>query len=172
VEDLHWMSTTPLGPQPLASLARSLGLLKGLKSFSLTKGHSYKDDFSFGVGPIGSVRRTMQSGGGVSGGMLKSALTIINTCERSGVFLEQVNIRWARENCPNHLKQEGIYDVVRDVSTPQETFTRSGKVREGEEQTEVIGVDVYERGITMPGGVFKRLYRYGYNRPQTRLGET
>ncbi|KAF5371177.1 hypothetical protein D9758_004270 [Tetrapyrgos nigripes] len=140
VEDLHWMSTTPLGPQPLASLSRCLGLLKSLKSFSLTKGHSYRDDLSFGL--YGGHRMMTLQAGNM---MLRSALTVINACASHNIAIEQVNIRWAREHCPNHLKQEGIYDVVRDAS----------------EERKIIGIDVYERGITMPGAVFKRRYRYG-----------
>ncbi|THV03375.1 hypothetical protein K435DRAFT_651502 [Dendrothele bispora CBS 962.96] len=134
VEDLHWMSTTPLGPgpQPLLSLARTLGIMmKGLKTFSLTKGHCYRDDW----------------------GMLRSALTILEVCEWYGVELDQVNVRWAREKCPNHLKQEGVYDIVRERN-------RGERVGEGGGEGEIVGVDVFERGITMPGGVFKRRYRY------------
>jgi hypothetical protein len=40
--------------------------------------------------------------------MITTALRIL----KYNPSLKQINIRWAKEQCPNHLKQEGCYDVV------------------------------------------------------------
>ncbi|KAF8188960.1 hypothetical protein BJ912DRAFT_1022422 [Pholiota molesta] len=71
--------------KPLKQLITRLHLLPDLKRFSLTKGHKYIDE-----------------------SMLSTALRILKYNPR----LKQINIRWARERCPNHLKQEGTYDVA------------------------------------------------------------
>ncbi|KAF8637032.1 hypothetical protein AX16_010887 [Volvariella volvacea WC 439] len=89
--ELHFMCTTPFPAKPLKQLSTLLRLLPNLKTFSLTKGHKYRDDT-----------------------MLQNALQII----RDNQNLKQVNIRWAREKSPNHLKQEGTYDVEKVVSGP------------------------------------------------------
>lgn len=70
--------------------------------------------------------------------MLESALHIL----RHNPNLEQINIRWARENAPNHLKQEGTYDITpSDNSNP-------------------VVVMVHERGIPLVGRPFYRRYKY------------
>ena len=56
--------------------------------------------------------------------------------------LKQINIRWARERCPNHLKQEGCYDVVTDSDGRPEALM------------------VVERGIPLFGVPFFRRYRH------------
>lgn len=80
--------------------------------------------------------------------MLSTVLRVLKSCPK----LLQVNIRWAREKCLNHLKQEGVYDVV-----------------EWEENSEggVSGVKgqpkalmVLERGIPLVGKPFSRRYKY------------
>ena len=40
--------------------------------------------------------------------MITTALGIL----KYNPFLKQINIRWAKEQCPNYLKQEGCYDVA------------------------------------------------------------
>jgi len=60
--------------------------------------------------------------------------------------LKQINIRWAREQCPNHLKQEGSYDVITD--------------RDGHPEA----LNVVERGIPLVGAPFYRRYRYKLER--------
>jgi len=70
--------------------------------------------------------------------MLSTALRILkhNPC------LKQINVRWARERCPNHLKQEGLYDVV---------YGQDGLPE---------GLNVIERGIPLVGSPFYRKYKY------------
>lgn len=70
--------------------------------------------------------------------MLESALQIMH----HNPTLQQINIRWAREKAPNHLKQEGTYDI-----TP------------GEDGNPPI-VMVHERGIPLVGRPFYRRYTY------------
>lgn len=70
--------------------------------------------------------------------MITTALRILNC----NPYLKQINIRWAREQCPNHLKQEGCYDVV-DGSDG-----RPGALM------------VVERGIPFFGVPFFRRYRH------------
>jgi len=70
--------------------------------------------------------------------MITTALRILKY-NRS---LKQINIRWARERCPNHLKQEGCYDVVADLNGRPEALM------------------VVERGIPLLGVPFFRRYRY------------
>ncbi|KAF9077745.1 hypothetical protein BDP27DRAFT_1311609 [Rhodocollybia butyracea] len=130
--ELHFMCTTSFGAKPLLCLAEHLPLLPLLRTFSLTKGHKYIGDDS---------------------SMLRTALRIIRAPNRNfdknssaNPDLRQVNIRWARERCPNHLKQEGTYDIIRRW--------------DGGQSSVVAGVEVYEKGITALGNVFTRRYRY------------
>ena len=90
-------------------------MLPELKTFSLTKGHKYRDE-----------------------SMLTSALHIIH----HNPSIQQVNIRWAREKCPNHLKQEGSYDITTDDA---------GKP---------VSMMVHERGIRLIGKAFSRHFKY------------
>ncbi|KAJ3976950.1 hypothetical protein EV361DRAFT_881422 [Lentinula raphanica] len=131
--DLHFMCTTTFGVKPLMCLAAHLPLLPQLRTFSLTKGHKYVGDDS---------------------SMLRTVLRIIrsNSKPKPGTTavpnpdLRQINIRWAREKCPNHLKQEGTYDIIRQWDA---NHTRV-----------IVGLEVYEKGITVLGKVFTRRYRY------------
>ncbi|RDB15634.1 hypothetical protein Hypma_004008 [Hypsizygus marmoreus] len=113
--DLHLMCTTTFTAKPLKQLLSQLHLLPELKRFSLTKGHKYGDE-----------------------SMLDSALQIV----RHNPTLKQINIRWAREKAPNHLKQEGTYDITL-----------------GEDGTP-IALMVHERGIPLVGRSFHRRYKY------------
>lgn len=70
--------------------------------------------------------------------MLQSVSHIIRYNPR----LKQINIRWAREKSPNHLKQEGMYDVTHD--------------KDGNPAF----VMVSERGIRLLGQSFYRQYKY------------
>jgi hypothetical protein len=55
--------------------------------------------------------------------------------------LTQVNVRWARAACRNHLKQEGTYERV---FTPAPTRL----------------LEAWERGLRAIGGAFDRRYRF------------
>ncbi|KAF8148050.1 hypothetical protein B0H34DRAFT_738094 [Crassisporium funariophilum] len=112
--DFHFMCTTSFTAKPLKQLITQLHLLPNLKRFSLTKGHKYVDE-----------------------SMLSTAMRIL----KHNPNIKQINIRWARERCPNHLKQEGSYDVVAD----------------GEGRPEALVV--VERGIPLVGTPFWRRYR-------------
>ncbi|PPQ85300.1 hypothetical protein CVT24_006411, partial [Panaeolus cyanescens] len=114
--DFHFMCTTSFTAKPLKHLISQLHLLPNLKRFSLTKGHKYIDE-----------------------SMLATALRIL----KRNPGLKQINIRWARERCPNHLKQEGTYDVVVDGRTGV---------------PEAVGV--FERGIPLVGKPFVRKFRH------------
>ena len=70
--------------------------------------------------------------------MLSTALRIF----KYNPSLKQVNVRWAREQCPNHLKQEGLYDVVYDKNGRAEALS------------------VIERGIPLVGSPFYRKYKH------------
>ena len=70
--------------------------------------------------------------------MLSTVLRILKCCPK----LVQVNIRWAREKCLNHLKQEGVYDVVEWEDGRPKVLT------------------VFERGIPLVGKPFSRRYKY------------
>jgi len=69
--------------------------------------------------------------------MLSTALRIL----KYNSNLKQINVRWARERCPNHLKQEGLYDVVHD--------------RDGQPEA----INIIERGIPLVGSPFYRKYK-------------
>jgi len=71
--------------------------------------------------------------------MLSTAMRIL----KHTPALRQVNIRWAREQCPNHLKQEGSYDVVLGKDARPES------------------VAVVERGIPLFGRPFCRRFKVG-----------
>ena len=71
--------------------------------------------------------------------MLSTAMRIL----KHTPTLRQVNIRWAREQCPNHLKQEGSYDVVLGKDARPEL------------------VAVVERGIPLVGRPFCRRFKVG-----------
>ncbi|KDR79531.1 hypothetical protein GALMADRAFT_63638 [Galerina marginata CBS 339.88] len=113
--DFHFMCTTSFTVKPLKQLITQLYLLPELKRFSLTKGHKYIDE-----------------------SMLSTALRVL----RYNPSLKQINIRWARERCPNHLKQEGTYDVVTDKDGRADALM------------------VVERGIPMLGVPFLRRFRH------------
>ena len=76
--------------------------------------------------------------------MLLTVLRIFKSCPK----LIQVNIRWAREKCLNHLKQEGVYDVVE--------WEEDGKGRRPKT------LMVFERGIPLIGKPFSRRYKYTF----------
>ncbi|KIM38487.1 hypothetical protein M413DRAFT_447723 [Hebeloma cylindrosporum] len=113
--DFHFMCTTSFTVKPLKQLVTQLHLLPSLKRFSLTKGHKYTDE-----------------------NMITTALRIL----KYNPSLKQINIRWARERCPNHLKQEGCYDVVADLDGRPDALM------------------VVERGIPLFGAPFSRRYRH------------
>lgn len=70
--------------------------------------------------------------------MVKLAAGIVRMNER----LDQVNVRWVRERCRGHLKEEGRYDVVKEV------------------QGKVAGLVVSERGFNLMGRTFVRSGRF------------
>jgi len=69
--------------------------------------------------------------------MVETALLILRYNPR----LRQINVRWAKQRYPNHLKQEGSYDVVADVD---------GKP---------VSLVVSEKGIPMLGKPFTKRYK-------------
>lgn len=69
--------------------------------------------------------------------MVETALLILRHNQR----LRQINVRWAKERCPNHLKQEGSYDVVTD--------------NDGRPVTLIV----LERGIPFVGKPFTKKYK-------------
>ena len=78
--------------------------------------------------------------------MISTVHRIFKSCPK----LVQVNIRWAREKCLNHLKQEGVYDVVE--------WEEDGKgMVEGRRPKTLM---VFERGIPLIGKPFSRRYKY------------
>ncbi|KAG6908191.1 hypothetical protein DXG01_005780 [Tephrocybe rancida] len=107
------IETLDLTCEPLHEY-RLLHWLLELKRFSLTKGHRYRDE-----------------------SMLESALLILS----SKPSLEQINIRWAREKAPNHLKQEGTYDIISKEGHPSH-------------------IAVHEQGIPLFGRPFDREYKF------------
>lgn len=112
--DFHFMCTTGFPARQLKQLIRQLHLLPDLRRFSLTKGHTYRDE-----------------------NMVETALLILRHNQR----LRQINVRWAKERCPNHLKQEGSYDVVTDGDGKPVTLI------------------VLERGIPFVGKPFTKKYK-------------
>ncbi|KAJ7250961.1 hypothetical protein C8J57DRAFT_1666799 [Mycena rebaudengoi] len=122
LEDLHFMCTTRFGKTPLTELTSQLYLLPHLRSLALTKGHRYADE-----------------------AMLRSALRVYRA-PRVPPRLAQVNIRWARAKCRNHLKQEGQYDLVHN--------SVAGKT------DNVRVIEVWERGLRAVGGAFDRRLKY------------
>ncbi|KAJ3562318.1 hypothetical protein NP233_g9653 [Leucocoprinus birnbaumii] len=120
--DFHFMCTTGFPAKQLKQLIKQLHLLPDLKRFSLTKGHTLRDE-----------------------SMLETALLILRYNPR----LKQINVRWAKERCPNHLKQEGSYDVVADSD---------GRP---------VSLVVLERGIPLMGKPFTKRYKVDV----PRLGE-
>ena len=77
--------------------------------------------------------------------MLSTVLRILRSCPK----LIQVNVRWAKEKCLNHLKQEGVYDVVE--------WEEDEKGMEGRRPKTLM---VFERGIPLIGKPFSRRYKY------------
>ncbi|KAF8989516.1 hypothetical protein BDQ17DRAFT_461454 [Cyathus striatus] len=75
------MCTTAFTSKPMSHLLSTLPHLKNLTHFSLTKGHKYIDE-----------------------PMLSTAIQLT----KANPTLKQINIRWVRERCPNHLKQEAV----------------------------------------------------------------
>jgi len=115
--EVHFMCTTSFGVKPLLSLTEHLPLLPHLRTFSLTKGHKYiRDDSS----------------------MLATALRLIRSSKRNSGSSNSAN--------PEHLKQEGTYDIIRQW--------------DGDQSSVVTGVEVYEKGINVLGKIFTRRYRY------------
>jgi len=114
--DLHFMCTNSFTSRQLKQLISGLHHLPKLKRFSLTKGHTYLDE-----------------------SMLATAVRIVKVAPK----LKQVNVRWARERCPNHLKQEGNYDVLHSEASGVPT-----------------ALAVVERGINFVGAAFSRQYRH------------
>ncbi|KAH0578794.1 hypothetical protein H2248_002991 [Termitomyces sp. 'cryptogamus'] len=112
--DLHYMCTMSFPTKTLKQLLSQLHWLPDLKRFSLTKGHKYSDE-----------------------SMLESALLIL----KYKPTLEQINIRWAREKAPNHLKQEGTYDITSIEGQPSYII-------------------VHEQGIPFIGRPFNRKYKH------------
>lgn len=80
--------------------------------------------------------------------MLSTALRIFKSCPK----LVQVNVRWAREKCLNHLKQEGIYDVIE--------WEEGDGERKGVMERRPKTLMVFERGIPLIGKPFSRKYKY------------
>ena len=78
--------------------------------------------------------------------MLSTVHRILKSCPK----LIQVNIRWAKEKCLNHLKQEGVYDVV-------EWEEDGNGMVEGRRPKTLM---VFERGIPLIGKPFSRRYKY------------
>ncbi|KAJ2932421.1 hypothetical protein H1R20_g4665, partial [Candolleomyces eurysporus] len=117
--DFHFMCTNSFTAKPLKQLLSGLYLLPELKRFSLTKGHKYFDE-----------------------PMLETAMKVV----RQAPKVKQVNLRWARERCPNHLKQEGSYDVVCHEETGMP-----------------CALNVVEKGIALVGGPFFRQYQHTFN---------
>lgn len=105
-------------------LSSLLQHLPHLQTFSLTKGHQYLDHEP----------------------MLYTAQRIFRM--NRGLPLQQVNVRWARERCANHLKQEGTYDVDIDSSTSKRTLL------------------AWERGITLLGTTFERKFKAPIDKKQ------
>ncbi|KAL0958693.1 hypothetical protein HGRIS_014025 [Hohenbuehelia grisea] len=124
LKELHFMCTTSFTSKPLKQLSSLLRLLPDLKTFTLTKGHKYRDE-----------------------SMLQSALRII----KDNPGLTQVNIRSAREKCPNHLKQEGAYEVKSNADGVPSVLV------------------AHERGLTVVGRSFERQYEVELN-PRGKFG--
>ncbi|KAF8711069.1 hypothetical protein AX14_013317 [Amanita brunnescens Koide BX004] len=119
LEELHFMCTTPFAKKALDELLMHLKRMPKLRRFSLTKGHRYRGDES----------------------MVATAERILRACRQ----VKTVSVRWARERCPNHLKQEGLYEV--------EDLRGGGDGKPG------VTLVVHERGIPMIGRPFERKYR-------------
>ncbi|KAK0490092.1 hypothetical protein EDD18DRAFT_1080569 [Armillaria luteobubalina] len=119
--EFHFMCTTAFRVRHLSAM---LGLLPALKTFSVTKGHRYGEREKMRDTAVGVVRHNPG--------------------------LSQVNVRWARERCRNHLKQEGTYDVIK-----------------GNDGGQVERLGVYERGVTAWGAIFKRRYVYEVKEPRS-----
>ncbi|KAF8984370.1 hypothetical protein BDQ17DRAFT_1437076 [Cyathus striatus] len=110
LEEWHFMCTTAFTSKPMSHLLSTLPHLKNLIHFSLTKGHKYTNE-----------------------PMLSTAICLA----KANPTLKQINIRWARERCPNHLKQEGSYEVLpcgsvvlveRGIMFVGRSFERRGRV--------------------------------------------
>ncbi|KAF8987545.1 hypothetical protein BDQ17DRAFT_1435559 [Cyathus striatus] len=110
LEEWHFMCTTAFTSKPMSHLLSTLPHLKILMHFSLTKGHKYTDE-----------------------PMLSTAIWLA----KANPTLKQINIRWARERCHNHLKQEGSYEVLecgsvvlveRGIMFVGRSFERRGRV--------------------------------------------
>ncbi|KAF8975712.1 hypothetical protein BDQ17DRAFT_1339883 [Cyathus striatus] len=110
LEEWHFMCTTAFTSKPMSHLLSTLPHLKNLTHFSLTKGHKYIDE-----------------------PMLSTAIQLT----KANPTLKQINIRWVRERCPNHLKQEGSYEVLpcgsvvlveRGIMFVGRSFERRGRV--------------------------------------------
>ncbi|KAK7020060.1 hypothetical protein R3P38DRAFT_3272900 [Favolaschia claudopus] len=216
LEDLHFMCTTGFGKKPLAELARSLDVLPNLRTFALTKGHRYADESMrrsavriFGAVAAGARARASSSnsnsnwtwvsqsqGNSAEGSTLTLASsedsdtppspssTTRNTTTSSR--LTQINIRWARASCRNHLKQEGTYERISTLTccppaASSDSSTLRGKrrgtfggggaaldrggdevgegVKEGGER-ETATIDAWERGLRAVGGAFDRRYQF------------
>ncbi|KAF4609532.1 hypothetical protein D9613_012248 [Agrocybe pediades] len=82
-----------------------------------------------------------------------------NVCVSVSAYpkLYQINIRWAKEKCTNHLKQDGTYDVVYPLHVLPADSVSDGESRCGDRP---IALDVVERGIPAVGRPFSRQYRH------------
>ena len=117
--ELVWCVTWRVDVQKsLNELVMHLKRMPKLKRFSLTKGHRYRGDES----------------------MVATAERVVRACRQ----IKTVSVRWARERCPNHLKQEGLYEV-------EDWGGGEGKVG--------VTLVVHERGIPIIGRPFERRYR-------------
>ncbi|KAG9220200.1 hypothetical protein CCMSSC00406_0007105 [Pleurotus cornucopiae] len=139
--ELHFMCTTGFTSKPLKRLSSLLSLLPDLKTFSLTKGHKYRDET-----------------------MLQSALQIVKDNPR----LTQINVRWARETCPNHLKQEGTYDIVHSNIDLDGDLGEGGHGNRQATKNVPTSINVFERGLTVVGKSFTRQYSVNL-RPKGKL---
>jgi hypothetical protein len=89
--------------------------------------------------------------------------------------LEQVNIRWAREGCRNHLKQDGIYDLRRSPHDLNRVLTISVKEVGIRFLSSDSGLRLgfgLGKGLGLGlGGTFRRRYVVDYDKrygPRTR----
>ncbi|KAK7042082.1 F-box domain-containing protein [Favolaschia claudopus] len=108
--------------------------------------------------------------------------TTLTPTPQTSSRLTQINIRWARASCRNHLKQEGTYERI-SASMPcppaasssatssqikrRGTFGGKGAGKAaldrcGEEEGlgEAATIDAWERGLRAVGGAFDRRYQF------------
>lgn len=93
LEEMHFMCTTPVSMKLLDQFLHTLSQLTSLRRFSLTKGHVYRQ--------ANPAHKPDES-------MFDTAVRVLRACK--GV--KTVSVRYAREKCLNHLKKEGVYEVI------------------------------------------------------------